>query len=139
MATLIVALVAIGIYMVRLPDVGFNTRKITLILVHKEIGVLVLALVSARLTWRQLNPVPRLVDTVPEWQQVTAILVHLCFYALMIALPVTGWVMSSAAGIRPEMALLGLEERPAQPEPVHRASPDQLNAENPTRSTRNPT
>jgi cytochrome b561 len=106
MATLIVALVAIGIYMVRLPDVGFNTRKITLILVHKEIGVLVLALVSARLTWRQLNPLPRLVDTVPEWQQVTAILVHLCFYALMIALPITGWVMSSAAGI--PVSFLGL-------------------------------
>lgn len=99
MATLIVALVAIGIYMVRLPDVGFNVKKITLILVHKEIGMLVLALAGARLIWRQLNPLPRLVNTVPEWQKVTAILVHLCFYALMVALPVTGWVMSSAAGI----------------------------------------
>jgi cytochrome b561 len=99
MATLIVVLVAIGIYMVRLPDVGFNVKKITLILVHKEIGVLVLVLAAVRLTWRQFNQLPRLVDTVPEWQKVTAILVHLCFYALMIALPVTGWVMSSAAGI----------------------------------------
>jgi cytochrome b561 len=106
MAALIIALVSIGIYMVRLPDVGFNTRKITLILVHKEIGILVLALAGARLTWRQLNPLPSLVDTVPEWQKVIAILVHLNFYALMIALPVTGWVMSSAAGI--PVSLLGL-------------------------------
>jgi cytochrome b561 len=106
MATLIVTLVAIGVYMVRLPDVGFNTKKITLILVHKEIGVLVLALAGVRLTWRLLNPLPGLVNTVPEWQKVTAILVHLCFYALMIALPVTGWVMSSAAGI--PVSFLGL-------------------------------
>ncbi len=106
MATLIVTLVALGVYMVRLPDVGFNLKKITLILVHKEIGVLVLVLACARLIWRQLNPLPRLVDSVPEWQKVSAILVHLCFYALMIALPVTGWVMSSAAGI--PVSFLGL-------------------------------
>jgi cytochrome b561 len=106
MAILIVTLVAMGIYMVRLPDVGFNLKKITLILAHKEIGVLVLVLAAMRLTWRQFNPLPRLVDTVPEWQKVTAILVHLCFYALMIALPVTGWVMSSAAGI--PVSFLGL-------------------------------
>jgi cytochrome b561 len=106
MATLIVALVAMGIYMVRLPDVGFNVEKITLILVHKEIGVLVLGLAGVRLIWRRFNPLPRLVDTVPEWQKVAAILVHLCFYALMFALPVTGWVMSSAAGI--PVSFLGL-------------------------------
>ena len=106
MATLIVALVVMGIYMVRLPDVGFNVTKITLILVHKEIGVLVLVLAGARIIWRQLNPLPRLVASVPEWQKVTAILVHLCFYALMIALPVTGWIMSSAAGI--PVSFLGL-------------------------------
>ena len=99
MAILIVSLVAMGIYMVRLPDVGFNIKKIILILAHKEIGMLVLALAGARLIWRLLNPLPGLVNTVPEWQKVTAILVHFCFYALMIALPVTGWVMSSAAGI----------------------------------------
>jgi hypothetical protein len=70
-ASLIVALVAMGIYMVRLPDVGFNSTKIILILVHKEIGVLVLALAAARLTWRLLNPLPGLVGTVPEWQRQT--------------------------------------------------------------------
>lgn len=106
MATLIVALVAIGLYMVRLPDVGFDIKKIMLILVHKEIGVLALALAGARLTWRLFNPLPGLVNTLPEWQKVTANLVHFCFYALMIALPVTGWVMSSAAGI--PVSFLGL-------------------------------
>jgi cytochrome b561 len=99
MAALIATLVALGIYMARLPDAGFDTKKIVLILIHKEIGILALVLVAARLAWRQLNPLPRLAVALPEWQKVTAIFVHLCFYALMVALPVTGWVMSSAAGI----------------------------------------
>jgi cytochrome b561 len=98
-AALIAALVALGIYMVRLPDVGFDTKKIILVLIHKEVGMLALALAAARLAWRQLNPLPRLAETLPEWQKVTAIFVHFCFYALMMALPVTGWVMSSAAGL----------------------------------------
>jgi cytochrome b561 len=100
MAALIVALVALGLYMVRLPDVGFDARKITLILVHKQLGLLVLALGVLRLAWRQVNPLPRLAGGVPEWQQIAAVFVHLCFYALILAQPISGWVMSSAAGIR---------------------------------------
>lgn len=83
MAALIAALVGTGIYMVPLPEVGFDAKKITLILIHKEIGMLALALAAARLAWRQVNPLPRLGDTLPEWQKVAAIFVHLCFYALM--------------------------------------------------------
>jgi len=98
-AVLITALVVVGIYMVGLPDTGFDRKKITLILVHKEIGVLVLVLATIRLVWRQLNPLPALAETVPEWQQVAAAFVHLCLYAMMLAQPVTGWLMSSAAGI----------------------------------------
>ena len=98
-AVLITALVVVGIYMVGLPDTGFDTKKITLILVHKEIGVLVLVLATIRLVWRQLNPLPALAKTVPEWQRVAAAFVHLWLYALMLAQPVTGWLMSSAFGI----------------------------------------
>ncbi|HSU06263.1 MAG TPA: cytochrome b [Acetobacteraceae bacterium] len=106
MAALIATLVALGIYMVRLPDVGFDAKKITLILIHKEIGMVALALVCARLVWRLLNPLPHLAETLPEWQKVAAIFVHLCFYALMFVLPVSGWIMSSAAGI--PVSFLGL-------------------------------
>jgi cytochrome b561 len=99
LAALITTLVVMGIYMVGLPDVGFSTTKIVLVLTHKEIGVVVLGLVAVRLAWREWNILPRLVETLPEWQKVTAIFVHLSFYALMLALPITGWLMSSAAGI----------------------------------------
>jgi len=99
LALLITTLVVMGIYMVRLPDVGFSATKIILVLIHKEIGMIVLGLAVVRLAWRQWNVLPRLVETLPEWQKVIAIFVHLSLYALMLALPITGWLMSSAAGI----------------------------------------
>jgi cytochrome b561 len=98
MAALLIGLALLGLYMVALPDVGFDTRKITLILYHKELGMLALALFAVRLAWRVTNILPHLVEELPDWQKVTARFVHLCFYALMFALPMTGWLMSSAAG-----------------------------------------
>ena len=106
MALLLSALVALGLYMTRLPDVGFDTWKIRLILYHKQLGIVALTLVAVRLLWRVGNVLPHLVETLPDWQKVVARFVHLCFYALMIALPLTGWLMSSATGI--PVSVLGL-------------------------------
>ena len=63
-----------------------------------------------RLAWRAGNVLPALVASLPRWQRVTARLVHLCFYALMFALPVTGWLMSSAGGF--PVSFLGLFDLP---------------------------
>jgi cytochrome b561 len=106
MAILVIALAGLGLYMARLPDVGFDTKKITLILYHKEFGLLVLALVVPRLAWRLINKLPQLVAHLPDWQKIAARFVHLCFYALMFALPISGLLMSSAAGI--PVSLFGL-------------------------------
>jgi cytochrome b561 len=99
MALLIVGLAALGLYMVTLPDVGFNTKKVTLVLYHKEFGVLTLVLLATRLAWRVTHILPRLVERLPDWQKIAARFVHLSFYALLFALPMTGCLMSSAAGI----------------------------------------
>jgi cytochrome b561 len=99
MAVLLTALVMLGLYMVGLPDVGFNTKKITLILYHKELGILALTMVALRLLWRVRSRLPQLVEILPDWQKVLARFVHLSFYGLMFALPISGWLMSSAAGI----------------------------------------
>jgi cytochrome b561 len=99
MAALLVVLVLLGLYMAGLPDAGFDKRKIVLVLTHKELGVYAFALASLRLAWRVGNALPSLVESMPEWQQVLARLVHLCFYALMFALPLSGWLMSSATDI----------------------------------------
>jgi cytochrome b561 len=68
--------------MVRLPDAGFDSRKISAILIHKELGLVAFASAALRMIWRQFNPLPAPIGTVPEWQQ---IVVHLCFYTLMLA------------------------------------------------------
>lgn len=106
MALLLGTLIALGLYMTKLPDVGFDTWKIRLVLYHKQLGIVALTLFALRLLWRVGNALPRLVQTLPDWQKVAARFVHLCFYALMLTLPLTGWVMSSAAGI--PVTVLGL-------------------------------
>jgi cytochrome b561 len=107
MAVLVIGLVALGLYMTSLPDAGFDKLKIQLFVQHKQFGMLALFLVLARLAWRFGNRLPRLVEGMPEWQQVAARFVHLCFYALLVALPLTGWLMSSAAGIPVNFFQLG--------------------------------
>jgi cytochrome b561 len=110
MAIVLILLVVLGLYMVSLPDVGFDTRKIALILYHKQLGIFALTLAVLRLAWRVGHALPALVETLPEWQKVIARFVHLCLYGLMFALPVTGWLMSSAAGF--PVSFLGLFELP---------------------------
>src|SRR5258708_12744565 len=95
MALLVIGLAALGLYMVTLPDVGFNTKKITLVLYHKEFGVLALVLLAARLAWRVTHILPQLVEGLPEWQKVAARFVHLSFYALPFPLPITACLTSS--------------------------------------------
>jgi cytochrome b561 len=99
MAALLLVLIVLGFYMVALPDVGFDRKKVDLILLHKQLGIFALLLVAARVLWRMSNILPRLVPHLPEWQKVLARFVHLSFYALMFALPISGWLMSSASGI----------------------------------------
>lgn len=98
MAVLLAVLTAMGWYMVRLPDAGFDREKIGLILAHKSLGMLALLAVLVRIGWRSANNLPRWAAELPDWQKSAAYFVHLCFYALMLALPLTGWLMSSAGG-----------------------------------------
>jgi cytochrome b561 len=99
MALLVMGLAVLGLYMVTIPDVGFTTKKIVMVIYHKEFGVLAFVLLLARLSWRVTQILPRLVETLPDWQKVAARFVHLFFYALLAALPLSGYLMSSAAGI----------------------------------------
>jgi cytochrome b561 len=68
--------------------------------VHKSIGLTVLALTLVRIGWRLGHPVPPLPVGMPAWEKAAAQGTHLIFYALMLVLPLSGWVMASA-GKRP--------------------------------------
>src|SRR5260370_9257053 len=90
MAILLVALVATGLYMTRLPDVGYDQVKIRLLIYHKELGIVALWLAMMRFAWRFGNELPALVRGMPEWQLVAPRFVPLFFYALMFPLPMPG-------------------------------------------------
>jgi len=120
MAVLIITLLALGFYMASLPDVGFDALKMKLIFIHKELGVLVLTLVAFRLIWRFCNVAPVLPPHIPPWQKFASHTVHGVLYGFMFAQPITGWLMSSAAGF--SVSFFGLFELPALISPnVHRA------------------
>ncbi len=96
MALLIIIMIVLGLYMVRLP---INATKLKLYGYHKALGVLVLMLACLRLSWRLINQNPRLPNEMPTWQKLAAHGVHYAFYFFMFALPLTGWMLSSASGL----------------------------------------
>ena len=66
---------------------------------HKWIGVAVLVLTALRLLWRWRNPPPPLPDAVARWERALAPAGHWALLLLLLAMPLSGWLMSSAAGI----------------------------------------
>jgi cytochrome b561 len=73
--------------------------KLELFVWHKSTGFLILLLVLVRLAWRLANPTPRLPADMPAWERAAARASHGLFYVLLIALPVNGWVINSAANV----------------------------------------
>ena len=53
-----------------------------------------------RFVWRQTHPVPYLPDTLSPTLKRVARITHWAFYALLIALPIGGWLMVNARGYR---------------------------------------
>ena len=76
-----------------------SPTKLNLFFWHKSTGMLILALVALRLLWRLATPPPELPAGMAAWERNAARLSHLLLYGLMIALPVTGWIINSAANI----------------------------------------
>lgn len=64
---------------------------------HKSLGLVVLALVVARLVWHRISPPPRPVGG--GWQALAARIVHAAIYLLLLAIPLSGWIASSATGL----------------------------------------
>lgn len=79
-------------------DLRNGPDKIQVYALHKSFGLTVLALVALRLLWRLYAGTPRPVPGTPGWQEKIASLTHWALYALLIAIPLSGWVLNSAAG-----------------------------------------
>lgn len=81
----------------RAGDAGHELRELALLANHKSVGITILALAIARLAWRRLHPPPPLPPSMPAWQVTASRLSHWLLYGLLLAMPVSGWLMSSAS------------------------------------------
>ncbi len=96
MAILMLGTLALGFYMQDLP---FSPEKLRLYSWHKWAGVTLFLLTLVRLAWRLSHPPPPLPAATPRWQQWAAHAAHWALYGLMLAIPLSGWLMSSAKGV----------------------------------------
>ena len=97
MALMIFGLLALGFYMSDLP---LSPDKLQFYAWHKWAGVSVFALVWLRLAWRVTHRPPPLPVSMPQHMQWAAHAGHALLYGLMIAIPLSGWLMSSAKGVQ---------------------------------------
>lgn len=97
MAFALIALFVLGIYM---HDLAFSPLKLKLYSCHKWAGVCIFLLVLVRLAWRVTHRPPALPDTMRPIEKLLAHGGHHTLYALMIVIPLSGWLMSSAKGFQ---------------------------------------
>jgi len=108
-AILIVAAFILGLVMTDIP--GITPKKLKFYSWHKWMGMTVLALAAIRLLWRLKNPVPTYPPTMPAWQVRAAGVLHGVLYVMMFAVPITGYLYTTAAGV--PVVYLGLVEIPS--------------------------
>lgn len=107
MALGLVGTFALGFYMEGLP---FSPSKLKLISWHKWAGIALLALAVIRIVWRLTHRAPALPSGTGKASRLAAHAVHVLLYALLVAIPLTGWLASSAQGV--PVVWLGLWQLP---------------------------
>ncbi len=96
MALLIISLLAVGLIMADMPRE--NPLRGTLYGLHKSFGVLVFLLCFLRITFRVRLGVPAFPEVVPALDRKFAHMTHYAFYLFMLAMPLSGYLMSNSFG-----------------------------------------
>lgn len=96
MAILFIALIPMGVFASIIPeDTPYRTAYYV---VHKTLGVIVFALLIVRLVWNRKSQRPALDASLKPAERKLAHGAHLALYVMMIAVPVTGFIMTSYHG-----------------------------------------
>lgn len=96
MAALILVQIPLGLYLLRMAP---GLANLWLFPLHKSIGVTVMTLAVLRLLWHLYSPPPAPLGDPAHWTHRLARAVHLAIYALLLIVPVTGWIGGSGSGI----------------------------------------
>lgn len=93
----IVGLLIVQVTLGKIADeLPLGLEKLALLARHKSFGITILGLAVIRLAWRWIDRPPPL-PPMPRWQRLAANLNHWALYALLFAMPLSGWMMSSAS------------------------------------------
>ena len=95
-AILMIGLIILGWYLTTISY--YHTYYHTLFLTHKSLGMITLILAVFNLTWYIVNPKPKLPNTISRLEKIAAHTMHDILFLLTIALPITGYFMSTAKG-----------------------------------------
>lgn len=76
-------------------------------MLHKSFGLTVLSLMILRIIWILYRGKPPLPATIPLWEKALSRIVQYSFYVLVLAMPLSGWLMSTAANKAPNFFGLG--------------------------------
>ena len=82
----------------RIDNTDSIREQFSLVTTHKSIGMTVLALVLLRMAWRAFNKPPPYPPGMARWEINAANLMHALLYLLILLMPLTGWMYTSAAG-----------------------------------------
>ena len=96
LAVLIFAQLGLRVWAVAWP---LTPTKLYLFFWHKSIGMIILLLVIMRLLWLLINPHPLFPASLSRWERNAAGIVHGLIYAVLILLPISGWMLNSATGV----------------------------------------
>jgi cytochrome b561 len=95
--TIALAILGNGVFGLSMDLSHSPMQKINWLALHKSIGLTVLALALLRLLWRWFDGRPP-EEPAPRWQQWSARAVHVFLYALIVAIPLSGWWFNSVTG-----------------------------------------
>jgi cytochrome b561 len=96
---LIVLLIIAQVVLATIADeLPLGMKKLAMLARHKSVGITILGLVMARLLWRWMHPTPVLPNTLKPYERALAHFTHVALYLLLFAMPLSGWMMSSARG-----------------------------------------
>jgi cytochrome b561 len=112
---IIVGLLIVQVTLGRIADeLPLGLEKLITLARHKSFGITILGLAVIRLAWRSFNPPPP-EPPMPGWQLAAARLNHWALYVILFAMPLSGWLMSSASNI--PVSWFGLVQLPDFVEP----------------------
>jgi len=122
-AALLIIQVPLAWYMIELPN---GPDKVANYALHKSLGMVIFAIAVFRLIWALLSRRPKLPAEVPLWEKVLAKLSQALLYILIILMPITGWLMSSAYDV--PVSVFGLFTLPDLNEPNKQFAEGMVNA-----------